>query len=352
MSHCNMCHKRGFSKIDMNNREQFEIIHTKLFAYRLPFKDCLQFKEHRLNYREGLILQLTDQHAEQHFAEISPLPGFSKEGLVQAKNEILRLLNNNMHNLHQHQSSYPCIQFALDSLFTLAPSTKHINALENAHDIPLLQGDTCLIIKNYQELGRPKRVKLKVAKQPIESDIKTFERLTQLNNNIQIRCDANQAWNKQLASQFFSAINVNHLDYIEEPTRDHATNLWLANRYQIQLGLDETLQQGSFCYQHDGCIKALIIKPSLVGGLDKIDQLVSIAEQHSLQVSFSSSFESIVGLSAIKRLMHRYAEPSQDKKLSLFLGIDTLKYFAGSQLIDEQEIQQDCQQLECLWQSK
>lgn len=329
--------------------EKFNVSSAKLLAYQLPFKTPMRFKAYTLTYREGLVLQLTDQHGYLHHADIAPLPGFSNESLAEVTTEMIDLLKADINFLYQHQSLNNSVQFALNSIFSHAPESVQSQPTNNVDNIPLLQGESVAIITKYQSLGYPETVKLKVAKQSIEADIVNFQQLIELNPNIRIRCDANQAWSKQQAMHFFSSVDVQHIDYIEEPSNDHQTNLWLANHYQFKLGLDETLQQTGFCYRHHHCIKALIIKPSLMGSTSKIDQLVSIAQQYSLQVSFSSSFESIIGLLQIKQLSRRYLNNIAND--SLFLGIDTLKYFDGSQLLSEVDIQKDCQQLECLWQS-
>lgn len=312
---------------------------AKLFAYQQPFKAMMQFKASTLNCREGLILQLINTEGESYYTEIAPLPGFSRETLSDVKVGMMKLLADNQ--LSNHQSTYHSVQFALDSLFS--PSLQVIKTPINIDNVPLLQGDKNLISQQYNLLNQPNLIKLKVARGSIEEDILNFHTLCQLNSMLQIRCDANQAWNTQQAAQFFNRIDVKRLDYIEEPTNCHQSNLQLAQRYQLQLGLDETLQQSDFIYQHHHSIKALIIKPSLIGSKERIDRLISVAEKNSLQVSFSSSFESVLGLQQIKNLALHY-----QSQVSISLGIDTLKYFQGPLLMNIEKLQQDCLQLECL----
>lgn len=61
-----------------------------LFSYQSPFKVPLIFNGYLLKQREGLIIRL-DQQGQLFYAEIAPLPGFSKETLAQAKQQILDL---------------------------------------------------------------------------------------------------------------------------------------------------------------------------------------------------------------------------------------------------------------------
>ncbi|WP_413700677.1 o-succinylbenzoate synthase [Psychromonas sp. KJ10-10] len=332
----------------MFNKSQLSITQAKLFAYQLPLQTPMRFKTAHLNHREGLILQLQDSNNDQYYSEIAPLPGFSQERLSQVKTEIIQLLSTNLTQVTSYKSGFKSVQFALDCFFPYCPKQEQ-QQLNNMENVPLLQGDCKAITQQYQSLAYPNLIKLKVARNTVDSDILVFQQLCQLNPLIKIRCDANQAWNKQQANLFFSAIETQKLDYIEEPTCDHQVNLQLAEKYQIYLGLDETLQQTDFHYWHHPFIKAFIIKPSLVGSKQVIDQYITLAKQHHILVSFSSSFESVVGLQQLKNLANHYLGQPDSQSLVISLGIDTLKYFKGNLLKNEDKIQQDCKQLELLW---
>ena len=328
-----------------NKQHPFNIYQATLFAYQLPFKRAIQFKQYTLSYREGLILRLTDNVGTNHYSEISPLPGFSHETLAEVKQEMSALLSNSLSHFLMHKSRFASIQCSLDSLFF--EHTKQHAVLDQA---PLLQGDKKQIIKQYQALNRPNCIKLKVARGTVDNDISTFQELCQLNTNLKIRCDANQAWSEQQLALFFSSINVQQLDYIEEPTNKHNINVQLAERYQAAIALDETLQQPDFNYQHHHAIKAFIIKPMIIGNRQKIEHLLSIASQQRMAVCFSSSFESIVGLQILQNMANHYR--TKIPNISISLGIDTLKYFNSGLLTDLDNMDQDCQKLEVLWSSK
>lgn len=324
-----------------------EITQATLFAYKLPFKDSVQFKQYKLSSREGLILQLVDNLGRISFSEIAPLPGFSHEKLTEVKKELTQQLPKHFRQLSEYKSSYNSVQFALDNFIselTQLPTTE-------IDKIPLLQGTSEQVKAQYLKLNKPNLIKLKVAREQIENDIECFQTLCELNPKLKIRCDANQAWNRQQATLFFTSINPLRLDYIEEPTADYTTNIELAEQYQVPLGLDESLQQTNFSYQAHPCIKAFIIKPTIIGSKEKIDYLVSIAKQHNINISFSASFESAVGLQQLIQLSAHYRQQKSNQHIVISLGIDTLKYFSSNLLVDFQRIKQDIQQLEVLWTS-
>ncbi len=336
---CNMCPKLSLL-----------FTQATLLAYKIPFKVTMQFKQQQLHCREGLILQLTDNSGELHFVEIAPLSGFSQETLTEVKQEVIQLLAGGLENLTTDTHHLNSLQFALDSLYINNKIATN-DPLISVDAIPLLQGNNEQVYSQYKKLGQPNLIKLKVARETVNTDIDNFQMLCSLNPELTIRCDANQAWNKQQASQFFSGVNIQQLDYIEEPTNTHQANLALAEQYSIQLGLDETLQQANFSFQNHNNISAFIIKPTIIGSKEKIDRLVSNAAEFDIKVSFSSSFETIVGLQQLKRLASSYHLQQRTKGVLISLGIDTLKYFDSPLLQNIGKIEKDKQQLELLWTS-
>ncbi len=303
----------------------------------------MNFNGQKISTREGLIVQLQDRQKQFGLGEIAPLPGFSQESLTQTKAQMISLLNNGLENLSATKELYPSVHFALDMALQKMPLLEKVSV---ADSIPLLQGDNASVIKQYAALQRPRLIKLKVARQKVDDDLLLFKELSRLNPNLRIRCDANQGWSAAQASCFFKGIDKPILDYIEEPTDCHQHNLQLAEKYKINLALDETLQNSDFNYQHKSSIKALVLKPTLIGSLTRLQYFIDIAAQRQLQVHISSSFESIIGLQQLAALAKRY-----QKQCSLTLGIDTLKYFHSPLLTERRRIQADLQKLECIWSS-
>lgn len=311
----------------------------QLFLYHLPFIKPVNFNGHILTERSGLIIEHQDnKQGCLHYAEIAPLPGFSRESMTQVIEQTIAFLNNKLQNENQ---LYPSLQFALDCLATKQTADKTELKIDS---IPLLLGNNENLLKQYQKLNQPPKIKLKAGRQTVMQDIDLFNQLWQLNPQLSIRCDANQTWNKSQAEQFFKGINKLQLDYIEEPTADHDHNLQLASEHNIYLGLDETLQNSEFNYQAHPYIKALVLKPMLIGSRARLDAFINVAKKDKLQVSISSSFESVIGLQQLEKLANSYSG-----KCQLSLGIDTLKYFQQGLLTDKNSIHKDIKKLECLW---
>lgn len=337
---------------EQQNINQSIFQQAKLFRYRLPFKIPVLFRGVKLTAREGVILQVQKGNGEFNFAEIAPLPGFSKETLQQAVTQVIEILNkqllgNKAKNTISTVALYPSVQFALDCIVHNVPISELSATAEN---IPLLQGDNESVLKQYLHLNKPDRIKLKIARQSITEDIKLFSALSALNKNLLLRCDANQGWSFQQAALFFANIDTQLIDYIEEPTTSLSDNIALAERYHVHLALDESLQETHFLYRHHQCFKALILKPTLIGSLDRLNYFITIAKKFHLSVSISSSFESPVGLMQLAFLARQWP-----KEVDVSYGLDTLKFFESA-ILDKKfdkksPLNQQIHQLECLWTS-
>jgi len=59
-----------------------------IYRFRLPLRQPLRLKGHRLETRQGLILQLNARNGQLGFGECSPLPGFSHESLDDALGQL------------------------------------------------------------------------------------------------------------------------------------------------------------------------------------------------------------------------------------------------------------------------
>lgn len=295
-----------------------------LYRFSLPFEQAINFKGQRLTQRQGLWLVQRTADKNIRIGEVAPLPGFSHETLEECTTYLLSLLNTSSINQHQVEllSSFPSIQFALHCLLQATPYTtaEHHSTTQS---VPLLQGDPTQIIQRYQSLNQPDIIKLKVARLAVKTEVKLVKQLIKLNPILRVRLDANQQWTTQQYSEFISSIDKQHIDYIEEPTNSMANNMAIAQQYDSHLALDESLLK-TIKIPTENCIKALVIKPSLIGDPQRISHLLTQAQQQKLQISISSSFESPIALNQLHHLANHW---QQDKQVKLSLGLDTRQAF-------------------------
>ncbi|WP_160064538.1 o-succinylbenzoate synthase [Psychromonas sp. L1A2] len=340
----------------------FHLANMQLSLYRfsLPFKHPLNFKGHHLTAREGLWLVSHQADGQCLIGEVCPLPGFSNETLEQCQQYLLGALQtaSNLQEINIHH--FPLlssVHFALFCLQQQIPWHKAENSdLVNLTSVPLLQGDHAEILLRYQQLTCPALIKLKVGRFTVKEEVNLLKKLIQLNPKIRFRLDANQQWTEQQYAQFLTLIDSKYIDYIEEPTASLVSNINISKQFNVSIALDESLLNNVSIPTHD-CVKALIIKPTLIGCPDRIEQLLQHAQQQQLSVSVSASFESPV---AINQLQHLAIKWQQQYNVKVSLGLDTLHAFADkpSDIITQLESLlihphlNSSIQVTCLWKSQ
>lgn len=137
-------------------------------------------------------------------------------------------------------------------------------------------------------------IKIKLGPDP---DLAPVLALTDRLKGARIRLDPNRRWSLAVALEVFRRIPPGVLDYIEEPLTDPGDYAALWANAPVPVALDESLIEGVSpdIYEH-ACVKALVIKPTLMG--DEADRAPwqVLAEQSGKELVWSSSFESGVGL--------------------------------------------------------
>lgn len=108
------------------------------------------------------------------------------------------------------------------------------------------------------------------------------------------RLDANRAWGLDEALAFCRAIDPTRVEFVEEPLRDCSDYDAFNNATPFGFALDESLvEQSPRAWPN---LKALVIKPSLLGGLKKSIGLIDWAHGAGKYAVVSSMYESGVGI--------------------------------------------------------
>ncbi|MBK7142942.1 MAG: o-succinylbenzoate synthase [bacterium] len=322
-----------------------------LFTYRLPLSRELTLKQESLIEREGLLLRLVDVSGHIGWGEIAPLPGFSSESLTEAKAQATTLAGSLVRrdlpetifdlrrSMGRHGGSLlPSVRCGFEAAalhlaaereqraisFTPNPHDKSsvpLNALLSGDEADILEKATLLVSQGYRA------VKLKVGRQSLEADIALTYRLhARLNGRATLRLDANRAWSFDQAMEFAKAVEILPLEYVEEPLMDPSGLAELAKAWKLPLALDESLIDlpPEKLYHFVG-LKALILKPMLLGGFVAALDWAKWGRRRDLISMVSSSFESSVGLML---LGHFAAQLSPD----IPCGLDTSDWFVENLL--------------------
>lgn len=292
--------------------------------------------------RQGLVLTVRTDTGLDGYGEIAPLPGLHRETLAESLAQLLAfrsqlpqiVLTDDMLHFGGRLSSglpetlFPSVRFGIemaifDVLLQVQPAAcgqpvrLPVNALlmaegnavaAQAEDL-LRQGFTC--------------IKMKVARQPLEKDIEHVTAvLSLIRNQATLRLDANRLWTLPQAVQFCRAVDVSGIDYIEEPTADWTCHADLAARCAAPIALDETLAEIPSETLDPGCYRAAVLKPAVLGGLDKTHLLIRWAHEHRIAPVISSAFESSLAV----RMYLAFAQLSGITQTPL--GLDTGKWFS------------------------
>lgn len=271
-----------------------------LYRYSLPFRQPLMFKGQRLANRKGLLVSINGQ-----WGEIAPLLGFSMETLAEAEAESLACLAA-LSRGEKVSPALSSVQFGFDCAQRSWPN----NLPTPLPPYPLLQGAPAELIQSLStadgEASPPSRLKLKVARYAMEEELALIEQLAARLPTTKLIFDANGGWTREEAQRFCERLPLAQIDYLEEPCAAFAETIAVAEASGVSIALDETLSRREEWHYHPQ-LKALVIKPTLIGSLSACEALVQRARAGNLRVVVSSSFESELGLGLLSRLASEWA---------------------------------------------
>ncbi len=320
----------------------------KLYSYKIPLRKTLKLKNHSIDSRAGLILKMFDSDGNCGFGEIAPLPGFSRESLQEAKFQTIQICNSLKESVSPQEPEkiigamksfpeevYPSVSFGVASaLLILSASVRNISLSElfNKDCSSRLELNALLNCEKEEipaELAHIKEskygsVKLKVGNRDLSEDIVLTRKVSeQLGESIKLRLDANRSWGIEQTVAFHNETKDCLIEYIEEPVSNSSElQVLLADSsIDIPVALDETLTEIEISdFRKFSSVSALVLKPTLLG-MEKTISFAELAKTQNISCVFSSSYESVLGLSIIAQL-------AAGKCTNSACGLDTLGIFA------------------------
>ena len=320
----------------------------ELYSYKIPLKRTLKLKGHSIDSRVGLILKIFDSEGNCGFGEIAPLPGFSREIFDEAKSQTIQICSLLRETASPRKPEkiisaikdfpediYPSVSFGVASAFLiLSARARNISLSELFNNDcssslevnALLSGSKEEILASLPHIKESSygSVKLKVGSRELSEDIDLTRKVReQLGESINLRLDANRSWSLQQAAAFHSETRDCRIEYIEEPVSNSSElQVLLADsNIDIPVALDETLAEIEISdFKKFSSAKALVLKPTLLG-LEKTISFADMAKSQKIACVFSSSFESVLGLSIIAQLAAGNSTISA-------CGLDTLGIYA------------------------
>lgn len=274
-----------------------------VYGWEIPLEAGVVLRDRRLKTRSGLLVRLTEAGREG-WGEIAPLPGFSTESLDDARHATLAWLATWCRGENPADCALPSVAFglscALAELGGLLPETGNVNSAL------LCVGDPDELLLRLQQQAEP-LAKMKVGLYEAVRDGMMVNLLLEALPALTLRLDANRSLSLEKALTFARYVPEevrSRIAFLEEPCRDPQDSRRFAAETGIAIAWDESTREAGFQPRAELHLSAIILKPTLLGSLQKVRAMAQQAQQAGLAVVISSSLESSLGLTQLARIAH------------------------------------------------
>jgi o-succinylbenzoate synthase len=298
---------------------------AKLYRYALPMDSGVILRNEKLFERQGFIIEL-NQDGVIGRGEVAPLPGFSDESMLDVEAQLpvqLKLWQQGVEI--DYNMFYPLIAFGLS--MAVMELQGELPPEGNFFAAPLCSGDPDDLIEKLSKMPGRKVAKVKVGFYEAVRDGLIVSLLLESIPDLSLRLDANRSWTLAKAEKFASKIAPSYrhrIAFIEEPCESPTSSMAFGMNSGIAIAWDETLQQSlknpEFLLEDLTGVKGLIIKPSVIGSVQRCQYLIKKAQRLGMQAVISSSLESSLGLCQLARLS-KWLLPDEVP------GLDTVNLF-------------------------
>lgn len=316
-----------------------------LFGYQLALDAGVVLREQRLKSRLGMLVKLVDERGEG-WGEIAPLPQFSVETPELAQMQAVKWLERWCAGEQPPENPLPSVAFGISC--AQAELAGRLPAEGCWQSAQLCSGDPDALFERLQHQSAP-LAKMKVGLYEAVRDGMQVNLLLEALPDLTLRLDANRSWTLEKALQFARYISTElrgRIAFIEEPCRTVAESMTFARQTGIAIAWDESLREDATLLSAQQGVRAVVIKPTLTGSIQKVQQQVTAAQRLGLTPVISSALESSLGLTQLARLAQQLTPgtvPGLDT-LSL-MQEQLLRHWPGSTLpLSGKE------GLQCLWQ--
>ncbi|GIU29764.1 o-succinylbenzoate synthase [Shewanella schlegeliana] len=316
-----------------------------LYQFAIDLDKPLPVGKQRIEQRSGLVL-VAQTEERQEWVEISPLcgvdnqgeiiTGFSQESLEEVSQQLLTILPQLQQQPidclleHAEQSTQPSLAYGLSLMHAKLMGKLDGHSL-TARTVPLIyrQADEPLSLVASRVNALPETtlaVKVKVAQDSLEDELQLIHQILAIRPKLKLRLDANRGFSLEQAIEFAACVPLESIEYIEEPCQNPQDNCTFYQAIEMPWALDESLNHPDYQFEMLPGLRALLIKPTLFGSLEKLQQLIDTAAEHGVRTILSSSLEASLGIEAISRLAQIFT-PDETP------GIDTLGAFNQDLLV-------------------
>jgi len=297
---------------------------AQVYRWQIPMDAGVVLRNRRLKTRDGLYVRLHDGE-RQGWGEISPLPGFSQETWEEAQTVLLAWVDGWLQG-EDVLPTMPSVAFGVSC--ALAELEGALPEEADYRVAPLCTGDPDDLVLQLADMPGEKVAKVKVGLYEAVRDGMVVNLLLEAIPELQLRLDANRAWTPLKAQQFAKYVNPdyrNRIAFLEEPCKTRDDSRAFTRETGIAIAWDESLREADFVFEAEEGVRAVVIKPTLTGSLDKVREQVQAAHALGLTAVISSSIESSLGLTQLARIA-AWLTPDT------IPGLDTLSLMQAQQI--------------------
>jgi o-succinylbenzoate synthase len=295
--------------------------------YQLIFKEAAKTSRDEMKVRDIWTIKIEDNFGRDGFGEIAPLSGLSQElndradfekMLAQVSLHIEYYVNNKIELI-----AYPSILFGIESawlsykhrdfVFYKTPFTADekpipFNALVWMGDFDKMKSQIDTILKKEVQC-----IKLKIGGIEFEKELEllAYIRKYRSKETLDIRLDANGAFNDENIEEKLRLLSIFDIHSIEQPIKNMINSSFKIQKSPIPIALDEELIGVNSYKEKWNLLESIepnyiVLKPSLHGGIVGCEEWIFIASQLKINWWVTSALESNLGLNTIAQWVSKY----------------------------------------------
>lgn len=287
-------------------------MNAELRPFSLPLADPLDTARGTIKSREGLLVRLEADDGSVGVGEATPLPGWTEhydECETVLTNAVTAIdggedVRTVLANLENAPAARHALDLAVADLRASRegiPLYRYLGAPNRVESVPVnaTVGDAD-VDETVAEAERAavagfECLKVKVGARPISADIERIEAVSDAVPSVELRADANGAWDRAQAQQFLDATG-DRLAYVEQPLP--ATDLAGIAALSGPVALDETLAAVEFADALDVDPHAVVLKPMALGGPRRAVDLAERARESEVLPVVTTTIDGAVARTA------------------------------------------------------
>ncbi len=296
-------------------------IGLKYSPFKLELSNKFENSKAKIFERKGFIIKL-ESDGKTGYGEANPLPEFGSEtfeqdevALKDFKLDLNILPENFIESIEDNLktlSGLPALRHGFEQalLNLLCVKTNiSLNEILNCTSRPEIKVNAVIGLLNPSESASLASqlvkegfttLKIKAGRENFKDDLNCLIKIQKaVGDEVKLRIDANGKWNKIEAIENLKALENFNIEYVEQPVNNIIGFQKVSQKSSIPLAADESIRSFDDAknFIQSRTIKALVLKPMLLGGIIPTLKIIQIAERENLKVIISSSFESSLGRS-------------------------------------------------------